>query len=160
MCLAWGMELPEGSSQCSKALKRPCKSKVHVTKYISTTLKYSTSSNSLEMYRFHLGHGELLNTNLQGSGLLGFVRINYGNARLVICLVQWEDYLQEDVRIKAVSLDIFLHVWILMRGKVVPICWLPDWHIPAREASELWDSCALGLPVYQERRWLPSSSFC
>lgn len=140
------MELPEGSSQHSKALKRPCKSRVHVTKYISTTLIYSTSSNSLEKYRFHLGRGELLNTGLQGSGLLGFVRINDVNAGLVICLVQWEDYLQEDVRLKPVSLDIFLHVWILMRGKVAPISWLPDWPIPARETRELWDSCAWGLP--------------
>lgn len=102
------------------------------------------------MYRSHPGLGELFNISLQGSALLGFVYINYGNAWVVICLIQQEDYLQEDCRIKPVSLDIFPHVWIPMRGKVVPICWLPDWHMSAGRPVgdlELWDSCALGLPV-------------
>lgn len=35
-CLGWGMELPEGSSQHSNALKEQCKSKICVS--ISTTL--------------------------------------------------------------------------------------------------------------------------
>lgn len=100
------------------------------------------------MYQFHRGHGELLNISLQGSALLFFVYINYGNARVVICLIQWEDYLQEDCRIKPVSLDIFpmFEYWREVKWFQF-VDFLTGTRLPGRPVGdlELWDSCALGL---------------
>lgn len=96
MCLEWIMELPEDSSQHLKHWRENANSKYLWLHFHCLELEdcQHFTGNVLILFGSWRAFKNQL-ARFFSLVVFSYVYINYGNARVVICLIQWEDYLQD-----------------------------------------------------------------